>query len=205
MQSLFINEFFIDGSHFLHTFIRIKGVGAKISENTNETHGADFHAIREYPLRLVYKVCDSKTQDESHIINSPLFNPAIDETIKIMRALGQNVPQKDLDQKRLDALNGFVFNVDTPADLVQVYARYYMRSEPLDTLEKIQDAFFSAKKENLRHLAAQYLDPDNLQIFLVGDKNIKVKGNGSKESTLGDMLMDLADALGLPFVELELR
>ena len=130
---------------------------------------------------------------------------AIDETIKIMRALGQNVPQKDLDQKRLDALNSFVFNVDTPADLVQVYARYYMRSEPLDTLEKIQDAFFSAKKEDLRHLAAQYLDPDNLQIFLVGDKNIKVKGNGSKESTLGDMLMDLADALGLPFVELELR
>ena len=130
---------------------------------------------------------------------------AIDEAIKIMRALGQNVPQKDLDQKRLDALNSFVFNVDTPADLVQVYARYYMRNEPLDTLEKIQDAFFSAKKEDLRHLAAQYLDPDNLQIFLVGDKNIKVEGNWGNEATLEDMLMDLAESLGLPYVELELR
>ncbi len=131
--------------------------------------------------------------------------PAIAETIKIMRSLGQNVPQKELDQKRLDALNSFVFNVDTPADLVRVYARYYMRNEPLDTLEKIQDAFFSAKKEDLRRLAAEYLDPDKIQIFLVGDKNIKVKGNRGNESTLEDMLMDLAESLGLPFVELELR
>lgn len=130
---------------------------------------------------------------------------AIDETIKIMRELGQNVPQKDLDQKRLDALNSFVFNVDTPADLVQVYARYYMRNEPLDTLDKIQDAFFSAKKEDLRHLATDYLNPDNLQIFIVADKNIKVQGSRGNEATLEDMLMDLADSLGLPFVELELR
>ncbi len=114
-----------------------------------------------------------------------------------MRALGQSVPQKELDQKRLDALNSFVFNVDTPADLVRVYARYYMRNEPLDTLEKIQDAFFSAKKEDLRRLAAEYLVADNVQIFVVGDKNIKVKGNGGNESTLEDMLRDLADSLWL--------
>ena len=95
--------------------------------------------------------------------------------------------------------------MDTPADLVQVYARYYMRNEPLDTLEKIQDAFFSAEKEDLRRLAAEYLDPDNIQIFLVGDKNIKVKGNRGHEAALEDMLMDLAESLGLPYVELELR
>jgi len=122
-----------------------------------------------------------------------------------MRALGQTVPQKELDQKRLDALNSFVFNVDAPADLVRVYARYYMRNEPLDTLGKIQDAFFSAKKDDLRRLAAEYLVPDNVQIFVVGDKNIKVKGSAGHESTLEDMLRDLADSLGLPYVELELR
>ena len=130
---------------------------------------------------------------------------AVSETIKIMRSLGQTVPQKDLDQKRLDALNSFVFNVDTPADLVGVYARYYMRNEPLDTLEKIQDTFFSVKRDDLRRLAAEYLDPDKIQIFLVGDKNINIKGNRGREATLEEMLMDLADSLGLPYVELELR
>ena len=130
---------------------------------------------------------------------------ALVETIKIMRGLGKDVPQKDLDRKRLDALNSFVFNVDTAVDLVEVYARYYMRNEPLDTLDEIQNAFFSAKKEELQQLAAEYLNPDNIQIFLVGDKNIKVKGNGGKAATLEDSLRDLADSLGLPFVELELR
>jgi predicted Zn-dependent peptidase len=130
---------------------------------------------------------------------------AIAETIEIMRSLGRNIPQKELEQKRLDALNSFVFNVDSPADLVRVYARYYLRNEPLDTLDKIQDAFFSAQKEDLRRLAADYLNPDDIQIFLVGDKNIKVKGSSGHELTLGEMLRDLADSLGIPFVELELR
>jgi predicted Zn-dependent peptidase len=131
--------------------------------------------------------------------------PAIAETVNIMRSLGLNVPQKELDQKRMDALNSFVFNVDSPTDLVQVYARYFMRNEPLDTLEKIQDAFFNADKGDLQRLAVEYLDPDKIQIFLVGDKNIKVKGNRANESTLEDILMDLAESLGLPYVELELR
>ena len=130
---------------------------------------------------------------------------AISETIEIMRLLGRSMPQKELDQKRLDALNSFVFNVDSPGDLVRVYARYHMRNEPLDTLDKIQDAFFSAQKEDLRRLAADYLNPDEIQIFLVGDKNIKVKGSSGHESTLGEMLRDLADSLGIAFVELELR
>ncbi len=130
---------------------------------------------------------------------------AISETVEIMRSLGQHIPQRELDQKRLDALNSFVFNVDSPADLVQVYARYHMRNEPLDTLDKIQDAFFSAEKEDLRRLAATYLSPDEIQIFLVGDKNIRVKGSSGNESTLAEMLRDLADSLGIAFVELELR
>jgi predicted Zn-dependent peptidase len=130
---------------------------------------------------------------------------AISETIEIMRALGRSIPQKELAQKRLDALNSFVFNVDTPVDLVRVYARYYLRNEPLDTLDKIQEAFFSAKKEDLRRLAADYLKPDEIQIFLVGDKNINVNDSSGRESTLGEMLPDLADSLGIGFVELELR
>jgi len=131
--------------------------------------------------------------------------PAITETIKIMNSLRRDVPQKELEQKRLDALNSFVFNVDTPADLVNVYARYYMRNEPLNTLEKIQDAFFNAGREDLRRLAGEYLDPRKIQIFVVGDKLIKIKNDRGDEMTLEEMLMVLAESLKLPFREIELR
>jgi len=131
--------------------------------------------------------------------------PAIAETLSIMKSLHQDIPPGDLEQKRLDALNSFVFNVDTPADLVRVYASYDMRNEPLDTLGKIQDAFFKAERDDLRRLAEVYLDPKKIQIFVVGDKQIKVSNENGDDLTLEQHLMQLAGSLGLPYREIELR
>jgi predicted Zn-dependent peptidase len=131
--------------------------------------------------------------------------PAIAETINIMKSLHQDVPRRELEQKRLDALNSFVFNVDSPADLVKVYGRYYMRNEPLDTLGKIQDAFFHADRDDLRRLAREYLDPRKIQIFVVADKLIKVNSDSGDELTLEKHLMKLAESLDLPYREIALR
>ena len=130
---------------------------------------------------------------------------AINETINIMKSLQIDVPQKELDLKRLDALNSFVFNVDTKAELVQVYSRYYMRREPLDTLERIQDAFFQTSKNDLRRLARKFLDAGKLQIVVVGDKMTTVKSNTGDETTLEEDLITLAKTLGLPYQEIALR
>jgi len=130
---------------------------------------------------------------------------AIDETISVMDNLRRKVPRQLLEQKRLDILNSFVFNVDTPAELVKVYAQYALRSEPLDTLEKIQDIFFTASRRQLQRLAVRYLDPAKLQIFVVADKSIKVKGPDGEEQTLDNKLKDLARRRALPYRELPLR
>jgi zinc protease len=131
--------------------------------------------------------------------------PAISETINIMKSLHQDIPPKELEQKRLDALNSFVFNVDSPVDLVKVYGSYYMRNEPLDTLGQIQEAFFKANRTDLRRLARKYLDPQKIQIFVVADKLIKVNRDSNGELTLEKHLMQLAESLGLPYREIELR
>jgi len=130
---------------------------------------------------------------------------AIRETMKIMRGLGREVPGKRLEQKRLDALNSFVFNVDTPSALVDVYARYHIRKEPLDTLEKIQDAYLEADKEELEALARKLFRPKNLQVFVVADKTIKVKRPDGTERSLEQELEGVASSLGIPFKELPLR
>lgn len=130
---------------------------------------------------------------------------AINETIDIMVSLQTDIPDKELLQKRLDALNSFVFNVDSPAELVEVYSRYFMRNEPLDTLDKIQDAFFEADREELQKIARQLLDPKKLQIFVVADKLTKVKTASNNEITLEQDLMALAKTLGLPYQEIDLR
>jgi predicted Zn-dependent peptidase len=130
---------------------------------------------------------------------------AIRETTQIMSALRSEVPRGDLEQKRLDTLNSFIFNVDTPAALVEVYGRYYLRNEPLDTLEKIQEAYMSATKEELEALAKRLLDPSQLQIFVVGDKMTSVGKREGAVVTLEEDLKTLAKELGLPFREVPLR
>jgi predicted Zn-dependent peptidase len=130
---------------------------------------------------------------------------AIDETVNIMEALRNNVPPAALEQKRMDALNSFVFNVDTPEQLVNAYARYYLRNEPLDTLERIQDFFFETKLADLKGLASTYLLPKKLQIFIVGDKTISIKLENEKEITLEEHLSSLAEKIGIPFTEIKLR
>jgi predicted Zn-dependent peptidase len=119
--------------------------------------------------------------------------------------LQADIPEQELELKRLDALNSFVFNVDTKAELVEVYSRYYMRNEPLDTLERIQEAFFQASRSDLRQLAQKVLDPTKIQIFVVADKMTTVKTVAGDESTLEQNLIALADNLGLPFKEIFLR
>ena len=129
---------------------------------------------------------------------------AIVETLSIMKALHKEIPPKMIDLKRLDTLNSFVFNVDSPAELVEVYSRYFLRQEPLDTLERIQDAFIGASKEELELLAGEFLNPKKIQIFIVADKTIPIKRDGV-QMTLEKDLIDLARKLEIPFKEIELR
>ncbi|MBW1961321.1 MAG: insulinase family protein [Deltaproteobacteria bacterium] len=129
---------------------------------------------------------------------------AIEETIGIMKSLHLEIPSKALELKRLDTLNSFVFNVDTPFQLVEVYGRYYLRREPLDTLHKIQEAYKNTSKDKLEALARKFLLPEKLQIFIVTDKTVKVKRNDSV-ITLEKDIKDLADRINIPFKEIELR
>lgn len=130
---------------------------------------------------------------------------AIMETLKIMTSLQVDIPQQDFESKRLDALNSFVFNVDTPEALVSTYGNYSIRGEPLDTLDRIQEEFIHASRDDLRKIARKFLDPGKIQIVVVADKTTPVNNKDGVGSTLEENLQTLAKTIGLPFKEIELR
>jgi predicted Zn-dependent peptidase len=130
---------------------------------------------------------------------------AIRETVSIMNALHHGIPGRALELKRLDALNSFVFNVDTQMELVQAYSRYALRREPLDMLNRIQDAFFTSTQDALQNIARQLLDARKVQIVVVADKTIPVSKPDGRTITLEDDLKALSQALDLPFQEIALR
>ncbi|MCF8060913.1 MAG: insulinase family protein [Deltaproteobacteria bacterium] len=130
---------------------------------------------------------------------------AIRQAVGLMKDLREEIPPDELKQKRLDALNSFVFNVDTPAALTGVYASYHMRGEPLDTLQRIQESFMEASPEVLRRRAGTYLDPSRLQIVVVGDRSTPVVQEDGTRVNLEESLRQAAGALGLPFETRPLR
>jgi len=130
---------------------------------------------------------------------------AIEETVEIMNSLHREVPAGELEQKRMDVLNSFVFNVDTPYELVETYGRYQLRGEPLDTLDRIQEAYIQAKQEELQSLSAKFLDPRLLQIVVVGDKMTPVNREDGQVISLEEDLKALAKKLDLPYTDLPLR
>ncbi len=130
---------------------------------------------------------------------------AVEQAVALMKDLRQDVPEGQFEQKRLDALNSFVFNVDSPAALTRVYARYELRGEPLDTLDHIQESFMEATSKDLARLARTYLDPARLQIVVVGDRTTQVARKDGAGVDLETALQQTAEALGLPFETLPLR
>ncbi len=130
---------------------------------------------------------------------------AIEQAVNLMEDLRRGIPSDELERKRLDALNSFVFNVDNAGALTEVYARYHLRGEPLDTLERIQEAYMDASPEDLTRLARTYLDPAKLQIIVVGDRTIQVPQKDGGRIDLETSLRNTAEALGLPFETLPLR
>ena len=130
---------------------------------------------------------------------------AVKETAGLMAALQAEIPSDAFTLRQLDVLNSFVFNVDSPASLTEVYGRYFMRQEPLDTLDQIQTAYLTATPAKLQPLARQYFDPGNLQIVVVGDGDLKVRSQAEEAMDLRTALDQLAAQIGLPFEEAPLR
>jgi predicted Zn-dependent peptidase len=130
---------------------------------------------------------------------------ALIETHNLMTALQTEIPEDIFDRKKLDTLNSFVFNVDSPFALADVYSRYHMRNEPIDTLDRIQDDFIQATRQELLSLARAYLDPGKMQIVVVADLETEVKGEDLETISLKEDLEIAASKLGLPVEHLDLR
>jgi zinc protease len=126
---------------------------------------------------------------------------AVEETVALMESMGREIPADKFALQQSDVLNSFVFNVDSPASLTTVYGRYFMRNEPLDTLDRIQDAYLNAQPEQLLPLAKTYLNPANLQVVVVADGDVMVSGLNSDGTPLRSALAQLAARLNLPFEE----
>jgi zinc protease len=108
---------------------------------------------------------------------------AIDALIAEARALITTRPPTDeeVELARSSILNSFVFNSDSPAEVLGQQMTFEYYGQPLDWLDRYRSAIEKVTTSEVAAAGRKYVDPDKLSIVVVGPE----EGRDKPLSTLG--------------------
>jgi len=121
--------------------------------------------------------CGAQTKSESTVYAIELM---LEE---LKRITCEEVSDEELAKAKDEYLNGYVFNFDSRAKIVNRMMAYAYYGYPLDFMEKIKKEVEKVTKKDVLRVAKKYLQPDKVQILVVGNKETFDK----PLSTLGEV------------------
>jgi zinc protease len=96
--------------------------------------------------------------------------PAVDVILKTMEEVRDAPPTADEMRTAIDRIvNGFVFNFETPGQIVSRMMFYVAQDLPEDWLERYLDGVQRVTAEDVRRAFADHLHPERMTIMVVGD------------------------------------
>lgn len=97
---------------------------------------------------------------------------AIDAIIEqIKRLQNEPITEKELRDTKDQILNSAVFEYDSYEKVLDQQMSYAYRGLPDDAFEQYIEGVKATTIEDVQHVAQKYLNPDNLQILVVGNKD----------------------------------
>jgi len=131
-----------------------------------------YSANYTYP-GLFYLVCQTKSESTVQAIKAM--------TEEIRKMIREQVTDEELALAKESFLNSFVFNFDTKGEIINRLMTYAYYGYPLDFLQTTKTRVEQVGKEDVQRVARTYLQPDKLQILVVGQEG----GFDQSLSTLG--------------------
>ncbi|HZL57233.1 MAG TPA: insulinase family protein, partial [Bryobacteraceae bacterium] len=110
---------------------------------------------------------------------------AVDKEVRRIRT--QEVTPAELESAKQTALNGFVFNFDTPAKTLNRLLTYRYYGYPDDFIFQYQKAVANVTQADVLRVAKEYLDPAKFVVIAVGNP----KDFGTPLSALGQPVSDI--------------
>ncbi|MDX1566659.1 MAG: pitrilysin family protein, partial [Longimicrobiales bacterium] len=97
-------------------------------------------------------------------------NRTVHLILEEMRRMIREEPAAEEVQLAIDQIaNGFVFNFQSPAQIVARQLLYRARELPMDWLEQYVDGIQRVQPGDVHRVVAENLDPENMTILIVGD------------------------------------
>ncbi len=89
---------------------------------------------------------------------------------EIERMKEGTVSQEELEYAKASYLNSFIFNFDTPQEVVSRQMLYEYYRYPADFLQTFRQRIDAVTREDIRRVAQRLLTPDQLIVLVVGDQ-----------------------------------
>ncbi|NUO79618.1 insulinase family protein [candidate division KSB1 bacterium] len=89
---------------------------------------------------------------------------------EVKRMTQQEVTDEELARAKDSYLNGFVFNFDSKAKVINRLMTYAYYDYPMDFIEQTKNGVEKVTKAEVLRVAKKYLQPDKLQILVVGNQ-----------------------------------
>jgi zinc protease len=89
---------------------------------------------------------------------------------EVKRITEEEVTDEELARAKDTYLNGFVFNFDSKAKVINRLLTYAYYDYPMDFIEQTKSGVEKVTKAEVLRVAKKYLQPDKLQILVVGSQ-----------------------------------
>jgi predicted Zn-dependent peptidase len=142
------------------------GFGSRITENVRTKQGLAYAAFGNYISNYDYPgyfICVASTKPQSTV-------QAAREMIKQTRSMLTDPPTKtEMAQAKDGYLNSFVFNFDSPREVINRIMTYDYYGLPEDRLQQVKERIEAITPEDVMAAARNNLRPDEMVVLVVGD------------------------------------
>jgi zinc protease len=121
--------------------------------------------------------------------------PAIGEFMNELRGMHQPIPEEEIDRARNFLAMRYPASFQSVSDLAGRLADMVQYELPADYFNRYVDNVLAVTRADVERVARQYIDPDNVAIFVVGDR--AVIEEQVRRLNLGDIrFLSVVDVLG---------
>jgi predicted Zn-dependent peptidase len=101
------------------------------------------------------------------------MSQAVQMMLDIIDGVRENgITEEELTIARESIINSYIFNYDTPQELVAARAFLEFRGFPPDQLQKNIEAYKKVTLEDCRRVAGKYLDTKDIAVVITGNKEL---------------------------------
>jgi len=144
------------------------GFSSRMTSQVRTTAGLAY-SVGCYPLfrplmGVHFSFCQTKAESMSQALRM-MF-----DVINDVRSNGISAEEMDLAKESI--INGYIFNFDTPASLVDAYAVNELRGFPADKIKTDLEKYRAVTLDKCNQVAKYYLNTENIVIVVTGDKEL---------------------------------